>query len=212
MQKDVVFVLTDGFADWESAFLSSLITNGGFHGAEVRYNVKTLARTKDPVVSFGGFTVLPDYDSLPIEYAALILLGGKSWKMDEVNWVKELVVKTMDENIILGAICDASLFLAMNGFLNNIKHTSNALGDLQKYSKGNYTGEANFLERQVVTDDKVVTANGTAFLEFTREILILLDVDSAQNIQEFYNLYKRGQYLDETSCRGLLSHLPIIEK
>lgn len=192
MKKDVVFVLTDGFADWESAFLSSLITNGGFCGGEVKYNVKTLAQTKDPVISFGGFTVLPDYDSLPNEYAALILLGGKSWKTDKVKWVKELVVKTIEENIIIGAICDASLFLGMNGFLNNIKHTSNALKDLQKYS--NYIGGINFLEKQVVNDNKIITANGTAFLEFAKEILILLSVDSTENINEFYNLYKRGQY------------------
>jgi len=51
----------------------------------------------------------------------------------------------------------------MNGFLNYIKHTSNALEDLQKYSKDNYVGEINFLEQQVVKDNKIIAANGTAF-------------------------------------------------
>ena len=197
MKKDVVFVLTDEFADWEGAFLSSLIMNGGFVGEKIKYNVKTLALTKDPIMSFGGFKILPDYDSLPNDYAALILLGGKSWKTDKVKWVKGLIEETIKKDIIIGAICDASLYLGMNGFLNNIKHTSNALEDLKKYSNENYIGEYNFLKQQVVCDNNIVTANGTAFLEFAKEILILLEIDSVKNINEFYNLYKRGQYSNQ---------------
>ena len=197
MKKDVVFVLTDEFADWEGAFLSSLIMNGGFVGEKIKYNVKTLALTKDPIMSFGGFKILPDYDSLPNDYAALILLGGKSWKTDKVKWVKGLIEETIKKDIIIGAICDASLYLGMNGFLNNIKHTSNALEDLKKYSNEIYIGENNFLKQQVVCDNNIVTANGTAFLEFAKEILILLEIDSVKNINEFYNLYKRGQYSNQ---------------
>lgn len=195
MRKDIVFVLTDGFADWESAFLSSLIMNGGFSGEKIKYTVRTLALTKKPIVSFGGFTVLPDYDSLPNDYVALILLGGKTWKTDKVNWVKKLVEETIKKNIIVGAICDASLYLGMNGFLNDIKHTSNALEELKKYPS-NYTGEKKFLRQQVVFDKNIVTANGTAFLEFAKEILILLNVDSEKNINDFYHLYKQGQFPD----------------
>lgn len=193
MKKDVVFVLTDGFADWESAFLSSLIMNGGFEGGETKYNVKTIGLTKDPLISFGGFTVLPDYDTLPNDYAALILVGGKSWKAEKVKWVNGLVYETIKRNIIIGAICDASLFLAMNNYLNDIKHTSNSLDDLKKCAK-NYRGERNYIEKQVVNDGGIVTANGTAFLEFTKEILIQLEVDSLENIEKFYKLYKYGQY------------------
>lgn len=193
MKKDVVFVLTDGFADWESAFLSSLLMNGGLEGNEIKYNVKTLAFTKEPLRSFGGFTVLPDCDTLPNDYAALILLGGKSWKTERVRWIKNLVEETIKKDIIVGAICDASLFLAMNGFLNEIKHTSNSLENIKKYAP-NYFGEKNYLEKQVVSDRKIVTANGTAFLEFTKEILIFLRVDSIENIERFYSLYKHGQY------------------
>lgn len=193
MKKDVVFVLTDGFADWESAFLSSLLMNGGFEGNEVKYNVKTLAFKKKPLISFGGFTILPDYDTLPNDYAALILLGGKSWKSEKVKWVKKMVEEAIKKNILVGAICDASLFLAMNNYLNNIKHTSNSLEEIKKYAQ-DYTGEGNFLEKQVVSDNNIVTANGTAFLEFTKEILILLKVDTEENIEKFYYLYKYGQY------------------
>lgn len=193
MKKDVVFVLTDGFADWEGAFLSSLIMNGGFGVDEVKYNVKTLSLKKEPVVTFGGFKVLPDYDTLPEDYAALILLGSKSWKTEKTYWVKPLIEKTIEKNIIIGAICDASLYLAMHGFLNNISHTSNSLVELKKHAD-DYIGENKYIEKQVVTDGIITTANGTAHMEFAKELLLLLNVDTPENIETFYNLFKQGQY------------------
>ncbi|MBK5722299.1 glutamine amidotransferase [Dysgonomonas sp. Marseille-P4677] len=193
MKKDVIFVLTDGFADWESVFLSSLLMNGGFEGGEVKYNVKTLAFTKEPIVSFGGFTYLPDYDTLPVDYAALILIGGLSWKSEKVKWVTKLIADALQKDILIGAICDASLFLAMNGYLNNIKHTSNSLNDLKKYAP-DYTGERNYIEKQVIRDGKIVTANGTAYLEFAKEVLTYLEVGSIESNEKFYHFYKYGQY------------------
>ena len=42
------------------------------------YEVKTVSLTREPISSAGGFKVLPDYDlqSVPVEYEALILIGG----------------------------------------------------------------------------------------------------------------------------------------
>lgn len=193
MKKEVIFVLTEGFADWEGAFLSSLITNGGFEGNDVKYNVRTISVSKKTVMSFGGFHVIPDCDKLPDDYAALILLGGTSWKFESVKWVDDLVKDALKKNILIGALCDASLFLAINGYLNGIKHTSNSLEEVKKYA-ANYTGESNYQLRQAVLDNNIVTANGTGYLEFTRIILQILNVDTEQNIDAFYNLYKKGQY------------------
>lgn len=193
MKKDVIFLLTEGFADWESAFLSSMISNGGLNKSEPTYNVRTLSKSKEPVRSFGGFLVIPEYDKLPDEYAGLILLGGSSWKTKSCEWVKPIIEDALHKNIIIGAICDATFFLANNGFLNTIPHTSNELEDLKLNAK-NYEGEKYYKNRQTVWCNNIITANGTAYLEFTRDLLIRLNVDNENNIHRFYELYKKGQF------------------
>lgn len=72
MNKEILFVLLDEFAEWESAFIAALLNFGTAPG-RARYTVKTLSVTRNPVVSIGGFHVLPDYDlqSVPADYAGL---------------------------------------------------------------------------------------------------------------------------------------------
>ncbi|MEA5082245.1 MAG: DJ-1/PfpI family protein, partial [Lachnospiraceae bacterium] len=57
------------------------------------YEVRTVSLTKEPISSAGGFTVLPDYDlqSVPVEYEALILIGGMKWLEASALDVKPLV-------------------------------------------------------------------------------------------------------------------------
>ena len=78
--KTILFVLLERWADWEAAYLSSATRMLG----ENKYDIKTVSLTKDTVESIGSFRVLPDYDieSIPIEYEALILIGGMSWRSE----------------------------------------------------------------------------------------------------------------------------------
>ena len=50
-------------------------------GCPIKYKVKTLSLSKEPITSIGGFRVLPDYDinDLPDDHAGLILIGGMNW-------------------------------------------------------------------------------------------------------------------------------------
>ena len=61
MKKEILFVLLNEFADTESAYIASLL-NFGLEPGKAKYTVKTLSVTKEPIVSMGGFRVLPDYD------------------------------------------------------------------------------------------------------------------------------------------------------
>ena len=45
-----------------------------------------------------------------------------------------------------------------------------------------------------VCDGNIITANGTATLEFTREVLLALDIAPESNIVEWYNFHKLGFY------------------
>lgn len=89
-------------------------------------------------------------------------------------------------------ICNASVFLGKQGVLNGRKHTSNDLEYLQQCAGEKYTGEAEYINEQAVRDGNLVTANGTGALEFCREILYALEVDTPEKIEENYQFYKRG--------------------
>ena len=47
-------------------------------------------------------------------------------------------------------------------------------------------------EKQAVSDQNIVTANGTGQLEFCRELLLLLKADTPENIHASYDFYKNG--------------------
>ena len=191
-KKEVIFVLLNNFADWEGAYISTCLNMGVKPGCSIKYKVKTLSLSKDPISSIGGFRVLPDYDinDLPNHYAGLILIGGMNWFLPEANPIASLVKKAIAENKLVAGICNASVYLGMHGFLNHVKHTSNTLDYLKQYAGTQYTGEANYINDQVVRDNNIVTANGNAPLEFCREILYQLDAATPEIIEETYSFYK----------------------
>lgn len=191
-KKNVLFVILDKYADWEAAYLSTLILALG----NDKYSVKTVSLTKDIVKSLGGFNVVPDYDiqSAPTDFDALVLIGGMSWRNEESLKVKPLVENALNNGKVLGAICDASAFLGTMGVLNNVRHTSNDLNDMKQWAKAAYTGEDKYFMQQVVRDNNVITANGTATLEFAKEVLIALKAAPENKINEWYNFHKLGFY------------------
>ena len=192
MKKTVLFLILDQYADWEASYLSALLIALG----QDRFSVKTVSLTTDSVRSIGGFTVLPDYDlqSAPKDFEGLVLVGGMSWRKEEALQVKPLVQTALNNKKVLAGICDASGFLGTLGVLNHVRHTSNDLNDLKQWAKDAYTGEEYYVMQPAVRDGNIVTANGTAPLEFAREVLTALDAAPEINIMEWYNFHKYGFY------------------
>ena len=77
-KKEIIFVLLNNFADWEGAYIATSLNMGVKPGSPIKYKVKTLSLSKEPITSIGGFRVLPDYDisDLPDDHVGLILIGG----------------------------------------------------------------------------------------------------------------------------------------
>ena len=196
MKQEVLFLLLNEYADWEGAFIASSLNAGVMPGSEVKYITKVVAPTMDAVHSIGGFRTLPDYSfrTMPTDYAALILIGGMQWNSVEAEQVVPLVQNALLHGKIIGAICNASSFLAKHGFLNDVKHTGNTVQQLKLWGGENYTNETGFIEQQATSDKNLVTANGTGQLEFSRELLQLLKADTPEQIQESYGFYKKGFY------------------
>lgn len=190
--KKILFVILEQFADWEAAYISSAITMLG----REQFEIKTVSLTTDSVQSIGGFKVLPDYDIafVPDDYAAVVLIGGLSWRNEEASRIIPLAEECYRKGRVLGGICDAAAFLGTAGLLNNVAHTSNGLSDLKQWAGSAYKGEEKHIARQAVRDKNVVTANGTAPLEFARELLLALNAADKEKIDGWYNFHKLGFY------------------
>lgn len=196
MKPKVLFVLLNEYADWEGAYIATSLNTGVMPGSEVKYTTGTVAPTLDEVRSIGGFRTVPDYSfqTMPDDYAALILIGGMQWKSPEAEQVVPLVQNALRQGKIVGAICNAASFLCAHGFLNEVNHTGNTLPQLKLWGGERYTNEAGYQEKQAASDKNIVTANGTGQLEFCRELLLLLEADTPENIHAAYDFYKNGFY------------------
>ncbi len=188
--KKILYVILEQWADWELAYVSSAVNMLG----QGKFENKTVSLTKSTVTSIGGIKCLPDYDlqTVPSDYCALILIGGMSWHSENALQIKPLIDDCIENGKALGAICDACRFLGSVGALNKVKHTANDLKELKRYSI--YTNEQGFIYRQTVSDNRVITANGTAALEFVQEVLRTLAVATEEQIKGWYDFHKLGFY------------------
>lgn len=196
MEKEIVFVLLDDFADWEAAFLAPALRAGTMPGRPASFGVKYMTPDGRPVRSIGGMQAAADCDAsaLPDTCAGLVLVGGMQWQSEAARRIAPLVGEALSRGMLVGAICNAASFLAAHGFLNNVRHTGNTVEMLKTWGGANYTGEALYEQRQAVRDGNIVTANGSGYLEFTRECLLALSADTPETIEASYRFNKDGFY------------------
>lgn len=193
--NEILFVLIPEYADWEFALLAPGLRRG-FGMWEPQYEVRTVAAEEGPVMSIGGVRCLPDYtfQTLPDDYAALVLVGGANWWGEEAQRVVPLVKRALARQIVIGAICDASAFLGANGFLNDVNHTSNGLAYLKNRAGSAYSGVARYRNVPSVRDGKLVTANGTGFLDFTCNMLAALNAAQEKEIEAMRAAFTSGMF------------------
>ena len=82
--------------------------------------------------------------------------------------------------------------MAKAGFLNDVKHTGNGIDQLKLWGGDNYTNPEGYVHQQAVSDGGIVTANGSAALEFTQQLLLLLENDTPERIEMYYRFNKQG--------------------
>ncbi|NBH88093.1 MULTISPECIES: DJ-1/PfpI family protein [Bacteroidales] len=195
MENEVLYLLLDNYADHETVYLMEAIASDEFALKEnPKYVNRIVAPTLEPVQSIGGFRTLPDYsfDTMPDNYVALVLIGGFGWSTSVAEKVVPIVTKAIKQNHIVGAICNAVSFMAKHGFLNAVKHTGNGLDQLKLWGGDNYTNADGYIHVQAARDKNIVTANGSATLEFAKELLLLLENDTPERIEMYYQFNKQG--------------------
>lgn len=195
MSNEILYILLPDYAEHEAVYLAQAIASDEFALKEnPKYENKVLAPTMEPVRSIGGFRTLPDYsfDTVPDDYAALVLIGGFGWSTPVAERVVPIVRKAIEEGKTVGAICNAASWMAKHGFLNSVKHTGNGLEQLKLWGGENYTNPDDYVHAQAVSDRNIVTANGSATLEFAKELLLLLENDTPESIEMYYQFNKQG--------------------
>jgi putative intracellular protease/amidase len=170
--KNCYLFVFDGFADWEP----SLLTTGLKQHTDVQ--VKTFSVDGEPVSSMGGLKVVPDLSLKAVsadDVSVLVLPGGTAWGTMENPTFIALINSVNKNGRVLAAICGATIFLGRLGYLNGIKHTSNHLHFLRN-SGDKYEGEDWYVNKPCVSDKKIITANGTAMVDFAKAVFAGLKV------------------------------------
>lgn len=188
MKKKIFVFLFNGYSDWEIAYLSpELMKNDAF---ELVY----FSADGKPVLSMGGLRVVPEMSLAEVNVGdvhMLILPGGVSWEKGENREIDTLAKTLFAEKRTIAAICGATAYLAEQGFLNHLKHTSNDL----YYLKGvapSYSGESSYVNALAVTDGHIITAKGIAPIEFAREVFATLKLYNDHDMEKWFQLFKNG--------------------
>ncbi|MBF1721363.1 MULTISPECIES: type 1 glutamine amidotransferase family protein [Streptococcus] len=192
--KNIVYLYVfDTMADWEIGYLMPEINLGRYYKKGVLpLKVVTVGITKTPITTMGGLKILPEIELNECsidDVAALILPGGNTWTETIHTPIIRMAEKYLDKGIVVGAICGATIGLAGGGILDQRAHTSNELGYLKMFCPS-YDGEKYYKQECVVTDGNLITASGTAPLQFAFHVLKILDVFLLDTLNSWYNLYK----------------------
>jgi putative intracellular protease/amidase len=154
----------DGYSDWEPALAVAGLQQF------TDFEVQTFSLDGKAITSAGNLTVVPKLSLAELDMADLIIIpGGAAWSEGKNREISPFIKEALGEGKTVAAICDATLYMAAEGFLDKVRHTSNDLG-LLKDAVPDYKGEANYVQKGAVRDQQVITANGAAGVSFAHEI------------------------------------------
>lgn len=179
---NVVFVLIEGFADWERAPVAALLA--GFD-VEIAHASPGGA----PVTSIGRLAATPTLrleDVAPDRFDAVVVIGSEGWQQAETRAaVVPLVAAAHRAGRVVAGICGATLVLAEAGLFDGRPHTSNGRAFLEAHLRDHSAGDAYVEGSRAVASDRVVTASGLAPVSFAAEVARLLVPERAEEIEGF---------------------------
>jgi len=178
----------DGLADWEPAHAFCEIRKSG------KFEVVTVGFSRDPVISMAGLCIIPSVtlDQVdPANAAFFMLPGGTMWEERPNEPVQDMLRCFHDQDVLIGAICAATLEIARSGLTGQVRHTSNSKSYL-KAKVPDYQDEAYYVDEPAVTDQNIITASGLGSVEFAREVIRELKLYSDADAAIWFDMFKRG--------------------
>ena len=188
MKTKAYLLVFDGLADWEPAHTFCEIRKSG------NFETVTVGFSLQPVTSMAGLKIVPDatiHEVNPGETAFFMLPGGDLWQEKSHEELHSLLHRLHDENVLIGAICAATLEIARAGLTRGIRHTSNAKSYLKAMVPG-YGDDALYVDELAVTDQNIVTASGLGSVEFAREIIKHLKLYNDADAAIWFDMFKHG--------------------
>jgi len=192
-QQDVHIFVFDSMSDWEASYTIAGINNPQFQKNPGRYQVRTVAPSKTPVVSIGGIRIQPDLtlDELSSSDSAMFIMpGGTAWDEGENIEAIAMAREFLNSDIPVAAICGATVGLARGGLFDGRRHTSNAREYL---AATQYLGMELYEDKPAITDNNLITASGVAPVDFAYHIFKSLDIYSTPVLEAWYGLFKTGR-------------------
>jgi putative intracellular protease/amidase len=180
----------DALADWEVGHLLVELRTGRFTGT--RFDVITVAESREPVTTMGGLRVLPDAligELDPAGSDLLVLPGSDLWDEGGGEAFTAAARRFLDAGVPVAAICGATAGLARAGLLDERSHTSAAAEYL---AATGYAGGDRYVDERAVVDGDLITAGPQSPVQFARATLGRLGLASERTLDAYEAVFHRG--------------------
>ncbi|WP_432664455.1 DJ-1/PfpI family protein [Wukongibacter baidiensis] len=195
MKKIIYLYILESMAEWEVGYILQAISMESMLKKQNReFVVKTVSTSKNPIKTIGGLTITPDCLLDEIDennMVALLLPGAETWNSEENNQILQKALSYINQGILIGAICGATLALADLKVLDKFNHTSNSLDYLTLFSK-QYGGKGLYVNTPAIIDRNLTTASSAGGLLWAKHIIQYLNVFPCKTIESWYNYYSTG--------------------
>lgn len=192
MTETVHVAVYDTFSDWEVGYATAHINRPRWHREPGRFRVLTVGASREPITTTGGMRISPDVtlaELEPADSAMLILPGNEIFSTAAFTPFAEKARAFLDAGVPVAAICGGTGGLALAGLLDDRAHTSNAAEFLAGLG---YRGGHLYRHETAVTDGDLITASGTAPVDFARAIFAKLGIYEPSVLDSWYKLYGRN--------------------
>ncbi len=171
--RTILCYFYDGMADFEISLLLHRLRNTG------KMEIISISENCGRLTAQSGLTYIPQKKIADVtdisEVEALVIPGGPI--NNEQNAICDLAAGMLDGGKLVAAICFAPQFLGRAGILKKYKYTTScsaekitALGCEDPFNRENY------VDKRVVTDKNLITAQGYAFVDFAKEVCKYLNI------------------------------------
>lgn len=191
MGKVLVYIF-NGMTDYEVSFISHILRT------DVGKEVVTISQDYHLIRSSSGFILKPEYRVSEIdesEVEGLILCGGLEPHANQA--LLTLIQNLFHQKKLIAAIGEAgTLFLAQAGILSYVHYTTSIqswdVNYQASFGKKDPFPRDNYLQKRLVRDQHVITAQKTVFIDFSVEVCSWFKLFlSQQEKQNFIKLLKR---------------------
>jgi putative intracellular protease/amidase len=163
----------------------------------------TVAASLEPITTMGGIRIAPDALLADLEPAAsdiLVLPGADMWDAGGGDAFAAAAGRFLEAGVPVAAICGATAGLARAGLLDRRKHTSVAAEYL---AATGYAGGDLYVERRVVVDGDLITADSSSPVQFACAALRRLGLAPDARLEAYEALFHGA---DPNAFRVLMEH------